>query len=174
MLGLGDGKRRVGGDKVRYERSISHLSQLERHTNRNSTKIAVHSLAYGPMPFKDKCKHKFVIFALSQVGREMISNSDDSVLRQDMPAALAKVEGAARLLVEASTISRSDPTSKVARTKLIEGSRRVFHVPEFLGLSYNPVRVPGGFCKARPTSCSFSTNPRCARLLWNAKRCSTI
>ena len=61
--------------------------------------------------------------AFPQVGREMISNSDDSVLRQDMPAALAKVEGAARLLVEASAISRSDPTSKVARTKLIEGSR---------------------------------------------------
>ena len=61
--------------------------------------------------------------AIPQVGREMISNSDDSVLRQDMPAALAKVEGAARLLVEASAISRSDPTSKVARTKLIEGSR---------------------------------------------------
>ena len=53
----------------------------------------------------------------------MISNSDDSVLRQDMPAALAKVEEAARLLVEASAISRTDPTSKVARTKLIEGSR---------------------------------------------------
>ena len=55
----------------------------------------------------------------------MISNSDDSVLMQDMPAALTKVEGAARLLVEASAISRSDPTSKVARTKLIDGSRRV-------------------------------------------------
>ena len=53
----------------------------------------------------------------------MISNSDDSVLRQDMPAALAKVEEAARLLVEASAISRTDPTSKVARTNLIEGSR---------------------------------------------------
>ena len=52
----------------------------------------------------------------------MISNSDDSVLRQDMPAALAKVEEAARLLVEASAISRTDPTSKGARTKLIEGS----------------------------------------------------
>ena len=59
----------------------------------------------------------------------MISNSDDSVLRQDMPAALAKVEEAARLLVEASAISRTDPTSKVARTKLIEGSR-------YLGLGW--------------------------------------
>ena len=55
----------------------------------------------------------------------MISNSDDSVLRQDMPAALAKVEEAARLLVEASAISQGDPTSKVARSKLIEGSRCV-------------------------------------------------
>ena len=64
---------------------------------------------------------------ISQVGREMISNSDDSVLRQDMPAALAKVEEAARLLVEASAISRTDPTSKVARTKLIEGSRYLGH-----------------------------------------------
>ena len=55
----------------------------------------------------------------------MISNSDDSVLRQDMPAALTKVEGAAQLLVEASAISQGDPTSKVARSKLIEGSRCV-------------------------------------------------
>ncbi len=53
----------------------------------------------------------------------MVSNSEDSVLQQDMPQALAKVEGAAKLLTEASKLSQSDPNSKLARRKLIEGSR---------------------------------------------------
>ena len=53
----------------------------------------------------------------------MIKNSDDAILMQDMPAALNKVEGAARLLEEASTLSKVDPLSKNARAKLIEGSR---------------------------------------------------
>lgn len=53
----------------------------------------------------------------------MISNTDDAILQQDMPAALNKVEGAARLLEEASTLANVDPFSKNARTKLIEGSR---------------------------------------------------
>ena len=53
----------------------------------------------------------------------MTSTADDSILRQDMPQALLKVENAAILLEEAAKLSRIDPYSKVARGKLIEGSR---------------------------------------------------
>ena len=120
MIGLDGDKERAGGDDVRDDKTATHYS---------FRKMAVYSFASVPMLSQHNCKQKFAHAHLTlvpdspQVGREMISNSDDSVLRQDMPAALAKVEEAARLLVEASAISRTDPTSKVARTKLIEGSR---------------------------------------------------
>lgn len=55
----------------------------------------------------------------------MTSATDDSILRQDMPQALHKVNGAAKLLEEAAKLSRIDPMSKVARSKLIEGSRLI-------------------------------------------------
>jgi len=60
---------------------------------------------------------------LAKVGREMANTTDDSILRQDMPIALTKVENAATLLEDASNLSKFDPNSKTARTKLIEGSR---------------------------------------------------
>eukprot|EP00095_Tigriopus_kingsejongensis_P010849 maker-scaffold1333_size47127-snap-gene-0.11 protein:Tk10849 transcript:maker-scaffold1333_size47127-snap-gene-0.11-mRNA-1 annotation:"vinculin-like isoform 1" len=60
---------------------------------------------------------------LVKVGRDMSSSTDDLILQQDMPQALNKVEGAARMLVEASQLSKIDPLSKPARMKLIEGSR---------------------------------------------------
>lgn len=60
---------------------------------------------------------------LAKVGREMVSTTDDHLLRQDMPVAINKVENASSLLEEASHLSRIDPFSKLARTKLIEGSR---------------------------------------------------
>ncbi|XP_023329663.1 vinculin isoform X4 [Eurytemora carolleeae] len=60
---------------------------------------------------------------LAKVGREMVFSTDDSILQQDMPLAITKVENASSLLEEASNISRDDPYSKMARTKLIEGSR---------------------------------------------------
>lgn len=41
-----------------------------------------------------------------QVGREMVTSTDDSVLRQDMPSALQKVESAAKLLEEAAKMSQ--------------------------------------------------------------------
>ena len=41
-----------------------------------------------------------------QVGREMVTSTDDEVLRQDMPAALQKVESAAKLLEEAAKMSQ--------------------------------------------------------------------
>ena len=53
----------------------------------------------------------------------MISSTDDVILQQDMPQALSKVELAAKLLEEASSLSKLDPMSKLARSKLIEGSR---------------------------------------------------
>ena len=53
----------------------------------------------------------------------MANTTDDSILRQDMPIALTKVENAATLLEDASNLSKFDPNSKIARTKLIEGSR---------------------------------------------------
>jgi len=60
---------------------------------------------------------------LAKVGREMVNSTEDTILRQDMPTAINKVENAANLLEDASSISKSDPFSKTARTKLIEGSR---------------------------------------------------
>ena len=55
----------------------------------------------------------------------MTTSTDDSILRQDMPQALHKVDSAARLLEEAAKLSRIDPYSKPARSKLIEGSRLI-------------------------------------------------
>ncbi len=60
---------------------------------------------------------------LARVGREMVNTTDDTILKQDMPIAITKVENASNLLEEASNLSKGDPYSKVARTKLIEGSR---------------------------------------------------
>jgi len=60
---------------------------------------------------------------LAKVGREMGETTEDGILKQDMPLAIAKVENAATLLEEASSLSKVDPYSKAARTKLIEGSR---------------------------------------------------
>ena len=47
---------------------------------------------------------------LVKVGRETINSSDDAILRQDMPAALQRVEQAARLLEEV----RATPVSSLA------------------------------------------------------------
>lgn len=62
---------------------------------------------------------------LVKVGRETINSSDDIILKQDMPAALQRVEMAARYLEEASTMLKMDPYSQPARKKLIEGSRGI-------------------------------------------------
>ena len=65
-----------------------------------------------------KCFYFFI-----QVGHETISNSEDQLLKQDMPPALHRVEDASYLLLDASQMLRSDPYSAPARKKLIEGSR---------------------------------------------------
>lgn len=62
---------------------------------------------------------------LVKVGRETINSSDDQALRQDMPAALQRVEKASKLLEEASTLLSSDPYSQPARKKLIDGARGI-------------------------------------------------
>ena len=67
----------------------------------------------------------------------MTSATDDSILRQDMPQALHKVNGAAKLLEEAAKLSRIDPMSKVARSKLIEGSRLILQGKNSLSLFRN-------------------------------------
>lgn len=51
----------------------------------------------------------------TQVGKETIHSSDDAILKQDMPASLHRVEGAARLLEEASSMLKADPYSGPAR-----------------------------------------------------------
>lgn len=50
-----------------------------------------------------------------QVGKETINSSEDVLLRQDMPSALKRVEGASRLLEEASDMLKVDPYSGPAR-----------------------------------------------------------
>lgn len=50
------------------------------------------------------------------MGRETINSSDDPILKQDMPAALHRVESAAKLLEEASSLLKADPYSQPARS----------------------------------------------------------
>ena len=59
--------------------------------------------------------HENRTFGYIQVGKETIHSSDDAILKQDMPASLHRVEGAARLLEEASSMLKADPYSGPAR-----------------------------------------------------------
>jgi vinculin len=52
---------------------------------------------------------------LVKVGRETINSSDDAILKQDMPAALHRVEGASRFLEDASSMLKQDPYSGIKR-----------------------------------------------------------
>lgn len=56
-----------------------------------------------------------IYFVLLKVGRETINSSDDTILKQDMPAALHRVEDASKLLEEASAMLKLDPFSGPAR-----------------------------------------------------------
>ncbi|CAD6240802.1 GSCOCG00008931001-RA-CDS [Cotesia congregata] len=62
---------------------------------------------------------------LVKVGKETINSSDDALLKQDMPAALQRVEGASRLLEEASALLKHDPYSGPASPCLSKVSREV-------------------------------------------------
>lgn len=78
---------------------------------------------------------------LVKVGRETINNSDDNILKQDMPASLQRVETAAQLLEEASHILNNDPYSVSARKKLIEGSRGILQGTSSLLLCFDESEV---------------------------------
>uniref|UniRef100_T1GS06 Vinculin n=1 Tax=Megaselia scalaris TaxID=36166 RepID=T1GS06_MEGSC len=62
---------------------------------------------------------------LVNVGRGTINSSTDEILKQDMPAALNRVENSAQLLVEATSMLKNAPSSAQARKKLIDGSRGI-------------------------------------------------
>ncbi|XP_071566845.1 vinculin isoform X9 [Temnothorax nylanderi] len=78
---------------------------------------------------------------LVKVGKETINSSDDALLKQDMPAALQRVEGASRLLEEASAMLKGDPYSGPARKKLIEGSRGILQGTSSLLLCFDESEV---------------------------------
>jgi len=78
---------------------------------------------------------------LVKVGRETIQSSDDAILRQDMPAALLRVESASKLLEEASGMLKLDPFSVPARKKLIEGSRGILQGTSSLLLCFDESEV---------------------------------
>ncbi|XP_029665691.1 vinculin isoform X6 [Formica exsecta] len=78
---------------------------------------------------------------LVKVGKETINSSDDALLKQDMPAALQRVEGASRLLEEASGMLKQDPYSGPARKKLIEGSRGILQGTSSLLLCFDESEV---------------------------------
>ncbi|KAK4035676.1 vinculin [Daphnia magna] len=78
---------------------------------------------------------------LVKVGKETIHSSDDAILKQDMPASLHRVEGASRLLEEASSMLKADPYSGPARKKLIEGSRGILQGTSSLLLCFDESEV---------------------------------
>lgn len=78
---------------------------------------------------------------LVKVGRETINSSDDPILKQDMPAALNRVESAAKLLEEASSLLKADPYSQPARKKLIEGARGILQGTSALLLCFDESEV---------------------------------
>ncbi|XP_075229782.1 vinculin isoform X2 [Lycorma delicatula] len=78
---------------------------------------------------------------LVKVGKETINNSDDVILKQDMPTALHRVESASKLLEEASAMLKLDPYSGPARKKLIEGSRGILQGTSSLLLCFDESEV---------------------------------
>lgn len=78
---------------------------------------------------------------LIKVGRETINSSDDQILRQDMPAALQRVEQSSKLLEEASMLLKADPFSQPARKKLIEGARGILQGTSALLLCFDESEV---------------------------------
>lgn len=78
---------------------------------------------------------------LVRVGKETIQSSDDPIFRQDMPAALQRVELASKLLEEASAMLKLDPYSQPARKKLIEGSRGILQGTSQLLLCFDESEV---------------------------------
>lgn len=78
---------------------------------------------------------------LVKVGKETINSSDDPILRQDMPAALVRVEKSSKLLEEASGMLKHDPFSGPARKRLIEGSGGILQATSALLLCFDESEV---------------------------------
>lgn len=81
------------------------------------------------------------VFNLVKVGRDTINSSDDPILRQDMPAALVRVERSSKLLEEASQMLKDDPFSSPARKRLIEGSGGILQATSALLLCFDESEV---------------------------------
>ncbi|XP_052825605.1 vinculin-like isoform X2 [Octopus bimaculoides] len=84
------------------------------------------------IPVANSCLH---------VGYDTINNSEDQILKQDMPPALSRVEDASILLLQASDMLRGDPFSAPARKKLIEGSRGILQGTSALLLAFDESEV---------------------------------
>jgi len=84
---------------------------------------------------------KLAVDNLVRVGYETINNSEDAILKQDMPPALNRVEEASLLLLDASHLLRTDPFSAPARKKLIDGSRGILQGTSALLLAFDESEV---------------------------------
>lgn len=112
---------------------------------------------------------------LVKVGRETINSSDDAILRQDMPAALVRVEKSSKLLEEASGMLKQDPFSGPARKRLIEGSGGILQV-EFqhfldnvvVSKYYSVSFSVDNCCRRHRLYCYASTSRRYAKSCANA------
>ncbi|XP_017781344.1 PREDICTED: vinculin isoform X5 [Nicrophorus vespilloides] len=78
---------------------------------------------------------------LVKVGRDTINSSDDTILRQDMPSALVRVERSSKLLEEASGMLKHDPFSGPARKRLIEGSGGILQATSALLVCFDESEV---------------------------------
>jgi len=78
---------------------------------------------------------------LVRVGRDTISNSQDTKMKSEMPRSLAVIEKAAESLAQASSSLKSDPYSKVGRDRLIEGSRGILQGTTNMLLSFDASQV---------------------------------
>lgn len=78
---------------------------------------------------------------LIKVGHETINNSDDDILKREMPQSLTRVELASSLLEDAARILKVDSYSNDARRKLIEGSRGILQGTSSLLLCFDESEV---------------------------------
>lgn len=84
---------------------------------------------------------KLAVDNLIKVGYETIHNSEDQILKQEMPPALNRVEEASVFLIQASDMLRTDPYSAAARKKLIDGSRGILQGTSALLLAFDESEV---------------------------------
>ncbi|CAF0804091.1 unnamed protein product [Brachionus calyciflorus] len=78
---------------------------------------------------------------LIRVGHETCTNSDDSLLKRELPLALIRVEEACKSLQEASVTLKSDPKSPFGKRKLIEGERGILQGVSAILLSFDESEV---------------------------------